>query len=98
MERIIPTSTNVVVCGTLLLLTLATTVLGRMNLDPFNLVIALAIAAGKAFMIALWFMHLRVNRGLMPVVAIGGLVWLLIFLLGSMDDYMTRTWLSVPGK
>ncbi len=76
-ERIIPTMTNVLVCGALLILTLATTLLGRMNLDPFNLVIALAIAGAKAFMIALWFMHLRVNRGLMPVVAIGGLVWLL---------------------
>ncbi len=97
-EPIIPTRTNVIAFSALLVLTLATTLLGRLDLDPFNLVIALAIAGAKATMIALWFMHLRVSRGLMPVVAVGGILWLLILLLGSMDDYMTRAWLPVPGK
>ena len=97
-ERIVPTSTNVIVCAGLLVLTLATTLLGRIELGAWNLVIALAIAGGKAALIALYFMHARWSAGLSRVVAAGGILWLFILLAGAMDDYVTRAWLPVPGK
>jgi cytochrome c oxidase subunit 4 len=96
-ERVVPTPVNVVVCAVLLALTLATALIGRIDLGPWNLVIALAIAAGKALLIGLVFMHARWTGGLNRLVAAGGLLWLFILLAGAMDDYLTRGWWPVPG-
>lgn len=98
VERTIGTRTNLIALGVLLALTFATTMLGRVDLDPWNLLIALVIAAAKAFVVATWFMHLRVSGGLMRAVVLGGLVWLFLLIAGTFDDYATRAWLPIPGK
>jgi cytochrome c oxidase subunit 4 len=95
---IVGTASNVVVCGALLVLTLATTLIGRVDLGAWNLVIALAIASGKASLIALYFMHLRFRGGVSRLLALGALLWLLILVAGAMDDYVTRAWWPLPGK
>lgn len=97
-ERPISMAANLTVCLALLALTLATTVLGRLDLAPWNLVIALAIAFTKMLLIAVYFMHLRYGAPLMRLTVAGGLLWLTILLLGTMDDFMTRAWLGIPGK
>jgi len=97
-ERIVGTTTNVIVCAALLVLTLATTLIGRIDLGPWNLVVALAIATGKALLIVLYFMHLRWTVGVSRAVALAAVLWLGILLAGSMDDYLTRAWLPLPGK
>jgi cytochrome c oxidase subunit IV len=97
-EHVAPTPLNLLVCGGLLLLTLATTILGRIDLDPWNLVIALAIAGGKACLIVLYFMHVRWTPGVTRLVVLGALLWLFILVAGGMDDYLTRAWLPFPGK
>jgi caa(3)-type oxidase subunit IV len=43
-------------------------------------------------------MHLRYGTPLMRLAVAGGVLWLAILLLGTMDDFMTRAWLGVPGK
>jgi hypothetical protein len=43
-------------------------------------------------------MHVRWSSRVTQLAAAGGLVWLAIFLMGVMDDYVTRAWLPVPGK
>jgi len=61
------------------------------NLGAWNAPIALSIAVAKAFLIALFFMHLRGSRSILYLAAASGVVWL-IFLLGfALSDYMTRT-------
>jgi cytochrome c oxidase subunit 4 len=97
-EKTISTLTNVAACAALLALTAATTALGRMDLGGFNLPVALAIAAAKGFVIALYFMHIRWEHGVVRLAAAGGLLWLAILLLGTLDDYATRAWLAIPGK
>ena len=94
--HIVGTSTNVVVCAGLLALTLATTLIGRIDLGAWNLVIALAIAGTKALVIVLYFMHVRWSSGLTHLVILGAVLWLGILLAGSMDDYLTRAWLPPP--
>jgi cytochrome c oxidase subunit 4 len=96
--RIVPTTTNLLVCGALLVLTLTTTLVGRISLGPWNLPIALAIAGGKALLIVLYFMHVRWSPGVTRLTLIAGLLWLGILLVGGMDDYLTRAWLPIPGK
>jgi cytochrome c oxidase subunit 4 len=61
-------------------------------------VIALAIAGAKAFVIILYFMHVRWGSGLTRLTVLGGLLWLGILVMGAMDDYLTRAWLPLPGK
>src|SRR5262245_39035049 len=93
----ISTRTTVIVAAVLLALTAATALLSRFALGPWNLVLALAIAGGKAALIALYFMHLRVSRGFMSLAALSAVLWLLILVAGAMDDYVTRAWLPTPG-
>jgi len=82
----------------LLILTFATTMVSTIDLGAFNVVAALAIAAVKMMLVALFFMHLRHSTILMKVVIGGGLLWLGILLVLSLADFTTRGWLPVPGK
>lgn len=97
-DRVIPTRTNLMVFIWLLALTLATTLIARVDLGAWHLPVALAIAAAKTALIALYFMHLRWSPGLLGLVALGAVLWLAILLGGSMDDYATRIWLLAPGR
>jgi cytochrome c oxidase subunit 4 len=97
-EHIDAIKTYTVVFISLLVLTLLTTVVALVDMGPFNVVVALVIAAGKMMLVALFFMHLRHSLILMKVVVGGGLLWLGILLVLSLADYTTRGWLPVPGK
>ena len=61
---------------------------GYVDLGPFNLVFALAIA--KAVLIMLFFMHIRGGSKLLHFVAVAGVLWLLILLSLVLGDYVTR--------
>ncbi len=97
-EQLTPVRTYVVVCVALLVFTLLTYTAAFVRMGPWNTVVALAIAAAKAILIILFFMHARFSTGVMRIVMVGGLLWLGILLIGTMDDFITRGWLSVPGK
>ena len=97
-EHVIPVRTYLLVCGLLLALTAMTVAANSLDLGVFNSVVALAIAALKALLIALYFMHLRYSSGLTRLAVAAGILWLGILIVGAMDDYVTRGWLPVPGK
>lgn len=97
-EHITPVRTYVLIWIILLILTVATTAIAFVDLGPWNTLVALAIAAAKAMLVALFFMHARFSRGITRVVIAGGLLWLGLLIMGTMDDLITRGWLGVPGK
>ena len=66
--------------------------LSRLDLKPFNLVIARAIALVKMLLIILFFMHARYSERLVWVAAGAGFVWLIIFLDLTLSDYLTRAY------
>jgi cytochrome c oxidase subunit 4 len=74
----------------LLLLLLLTLALAFLDLQPFNLIIALAIATAKMLLIVLYFMHVRYSSRLTWVFVAAGFVWLFIFLELTLSDYLTR--------
>jgi len=82
----------------LLILTLSTYGIAFVDLGPGNVAVALAIAIGKALLVALFFMHLRYSPKLTWVVTGGGLFWLGILLALTLSDYLTRGWLAGVGK
>lgn len=53
----------------------------------------LGLAAVAAVLLAAFPMRLRLSPPLTQIVALAGLVWLAILLLGTLDDVLTRGWL-----
>ncbi len=97
-EKITPVRTYVLVGIVLLILAFATYEAAFINLGPWHTVVALAIAVAKAVLIALFFMHARYSTGITRVVMAGGILWLGILIVGTLDDVITRGWLGIPGK
>jgi cytochrome c oxidase subunit IV len=61
-------------------------------LGPFNTVLALAIAAAKAALVFIFFMHLTRSSALLRLAAVAGLFWLIFLFSLSLSDYFTRPW------
>jgi cytochrome c oxidase subunit 4 len=82
----------------LLALLALTAALAFVNLGPFSTPVAFLIAACKALLIVLYFMHLRFSEKTLWLVAGGALFWLGILFTLSLNDYLTRGLLHIPGK
>jgi cytochrome c oxidase subunit 4 len=80
------------VFAALLLLTALTTAAAFVDLGPWNIAVALAIAFTKAALVALYFMHLRHSSRLTLVFVAASLLWLTHMIFSSLSDYITRGW------
>ena len=81
--------------GGLILLTLVTVGAAYARFLPatWHTPVAFLIAAAKASLVLLFFMHLRYSPRLNWLIAFGSLVWLAIFFALTFADYLTRKWL-----
>ena len=86
------------VYGALLVLMLLTFGAAFIDMGPFNFAIAMGIATVKMVLIILYFMHVRFSSKLVWVFSFAAFFWLLIFVIGTLNDYFTRGFLNVPGK
>jgi cytochrome c oxidase subunit IV len=89
-EHIAPRKMYVLIFVLLILLTALTTRAAYVDLGPFNTVVALLIAALKATLVALFFMHLKWSSHLSRLAALAALFWLAILIALSLSDYLTR--------
>ena len=64
--------------------------LASFDLGPFHTVIALVIAAAKAILIAVFFMHVKRSDRLIQLFSVFGLLWLLILFMLKFSDYFSR--------
>jgi cytochrome c oxidase subunit 4 len=86
--------TYFVVFGALIVLTLLTAGAAAAPFPSWlHTPVALAIAATKATLVLLFFMHLWYSPRLVWLVAFGSVLWLAIMLTLTFADYLTRTWL-----
>ncbi len=97
-EHIDSVKTYVLVFAALICATLATTAVAFVDLGPFSVVVALAIAVCKMLLVALFFMHVRHSTKLTRLVLVGALMWLGILILMTLTDFSTRGVLGVPGR
>lgn len=81
----------------LLLLTATTVGAAFVDLGPFNLPAALLIAALKATLVVLYFMHVRFSARIIWIVAGAGFLWLAHLIGGVLADYFTRPWPTSAG-
>jgi len=92
-EHTVSVGTYLLIGATLLVLTVATTLIAFVNLGPFNAAVALTIATIKALLVILFFMHVKyTNEKMTGAVVVAGFFFLAILLALSMSDYLTRAW------
>jgi cytochrome c oxidase subunit IV len=77
----------------LLVGTILTYEVAKIDLGAFNSAVALIIATTKALLVALFFMHLKgASEKLLKLVVISTVFFLFILMALSMADYATRHW------
>ena len=97
-EHVVSRKTYIVVWIALMALMILTAGLSRIDLGEWSTVVALAIAAIKALLVILFFMHVRYESQKMAwVFVVAGFFWLGILLALTMTDYLSRGSLGVVG-
>jgi cytochrome c oxidase subunit 4 len=88
--HITPIKNYVAIAVLLLILTVVTVVISFIDLGPYNVTVALAIASVKALLVAFFFMHLFYDNKLYLIIFAMALLFLTIFLTLTMFDTSTR--------
>ncbi len=86
--HVLPPSILLGTAAALVGLTALTVVTSRIDLGALNMVLALAIASGKAAAVALFFMHLRYERRSLAVVLGAGVFFALLLVSFVVFDTM----------
>jgi cytochrome c oxidase subunit 4 len=98
MKTTVSPRTYYMVCAALLGLVALTAFLSYVNLGPFGGAVAVFIAAVKAALIVLFFMHIRVSSWMIRLASGLGVAWLVILFALTLSDYVSRGAIHVPGK
>jgi cytochrome c oxidase subunit 4 len=94
-EHIVSRKIYFAVFTALVVLTVVTWSVAKLDLQRWNAVVALTIAVIKATLVVLYFMHVRYSSRLTWVFVCAGFFWLLIMVALTLSDYMTRGWLPI---
>jgi cytochrome c oxidase subunit IV len=95
--HVVPRKVYFAVAAALMVLLVLTYAAAQIDLGPFNIVVALAIAFTKAILVVLFFMEARWSSRLTWVILAAGLLWLALLLGGTLDDFLTRANI-LPGS
>ncbi|HEY7557394.1 MAG TPA: cytochrome C oxidase subunit IV family protein [Candidatus Binatia bacterium] len=90
-EALVPINVYLSVFVGLIVLTMVTAGVSFLDLGGnWNTVVALVIAAFKAILVILYFMHVRYSRPLTWIVVGAGFCWLAILIVLTASDVLTR--------
>jgi cytochrome c oxidase subunit 4 len=89
-HHILPLKVYLTIGAVLLLATAVTVIVAQFDFGPFNLLVAMLIAATKATLVALYFMHLKYDHKLYMFVFVGGALFLAVFIVLTMFDTQRR--------
>jgi len=81
-----------VIFFSLMILTILTVWVSRIDLGSMNTVVAMAIAVVKATLVILWFMHVIHSPRMTWIVVIASFLWLGVMFALTFADYLTRGW------
>src|SRR5438105_14888109 len=88
--HVVPKKTYIIVWGILMILTVVTALVSRIDLGHLSAIVALAIATGKALLVVLFFIGVKyINQKMTIVVIVASIFWLAILMAVSMADYGT---------
>ena len=86
VSHVIPAQVLLAVFAALLLLTAATVAVTWVDLGPWNLAAAMAVATLKASLVALYFMHLRYDHPFNALIFVSALGCLALFIVLTLMD------------
>jgi cytochrome c oxidase subunit 4 len=89
-EHIASRKTYILVWAALMVLTVFTVFIARLNLGPFNDIVALAVAVTKAVLVILFFMHVKDSSRLTRLTVVAGFFWLALLIGITLTDYLSR--------
>ncbi len=89
-HHIVPLKIYLAVGAALLILTAVTVAVSFIDLGGLNIVVALAVAAVKASLVILFFMHLKYDNKLYMIIFLVAIVFLAIFITFTMFDTLDR--------
>ena len=84
--HVVPYSTLFATAGVLLFLTVVTVAVRWVDLGELNIVVALGIAAVKATLVALYFMHLRWDKPFNAITFVGSILFVALFMAFALMD------------
>jgi cytochrome c oxidase subunit IV len=88
--HIVPYKTQVFVLLALLVLTGITVAVTRLEFGALNTLIAMLIAGVKAIIVLAWYMHLKYEKRLLPMLVAGVVIVFLLVLFVTFFDYSYR--------
>ena len=93
-EHIVSPKIYVTIFLALMILTGTTYYAAQVDLNQYfaslNMIVALAIAACKAALVILFFMHVYYSTKLTKLTVAAGFFWLMILITLSLSDYLSR--------
>jgi cytochrome c oxidase subunit 4 len=95
-DHIVSKRTYFIIFAALMILTATTVSVATIDLGPMNIVAALVIAAFKATLVLLFFMHVRYSPRIIGLIIFAGLLWLALLIVLTLTDYLTRGWIPGP--
>ena len=98
-HHVTPAKTYFLVYASLLVLTILTVAVSRIDLGHLNMVVAMLVATVKASIVALYFMGLKYEGKLNRVVFCSGFFFLIIlFAFTAMDIFSRTNLINLFGK
>jgi cytochrome c oxidase subunit IV len=91
-QHVHPVRMYVTIFTILLVFTFTTVVVAEIELGPWNVVVALAIAIIKATLVILYFMHVKDSSSLTKLIVVAGIFWMAILFGLTFNDYLSRGW------
>ncbi len=82
----------------LMVMTALTVLAASVELHWANPVVALVIATMKATAVILFFMHIKYSTRMTQAVILSTLFFLFLLLGLTLTDYLSRSWMSYPGR
>ena len=97
-HHVVPVPVYLAVFAALCVGTVLTVTAAGHDFGALNTPIALGIAATKATLVILYFMHVRYSPRLVTLMVSAGFAFLALLILFIMSDYVSRPWPIVPGS
>ena len=97
-HHVMTVRTSIIIFALLLLLLVATVAAAWLPLGSWHVPVAMTIATAKAVLIVLFFMHVLYSHKLTMIISVASFFWLAIMVFMTLNDYLTRDMLHIPGK
>jgi cytochrome c oxidase subunit IV len=89
---VVPVKVYVSIFLALIVLTITTAAVSKIDLGELNFVVAMTIAVVKGTLVVLFFMHVRQASSMTKLFVAAGFFWLAILLVFVLSDYLSRGW------